>query len=784
MQAFRFSNFEFEPLSGRLTRDGQPVALRPQPAALLALLLRNRGRVITKQEILDTVWCDTYVQDQSLFQSIAELRKSLGDSARQPRFVKTVARRGYRWIDQSTTEVLTAAPGELEPGADEQVAEPTLVAEAPPDPAASDQTNDQTNDQTGTDSRTETILHADPHASPSKRRSAVQRLLSRPALVIGMIALMALVWAGWRLLAARGTRPSRVVAILPFVNATGDSELDWVAYGLMDLVSRRLQEHQGLSLIGIEQIVRTETELARHSDTTRQEAWAEGLRRAYGPLWVISARLEAGGTGDHKEEAYRLAFQLEARDGTLESQVLTGPDPIALARTLADRVAEEVVAPGLRLTSHGESGDEFLAEVYAKGIHQLYRGGAKRAIPYFRVVLDHEPGSLLAKVQLAICYEKLAEYELSEQLTREVLADQATRDDPTIEGKALTNLGTLAFHRQDWATATDGYERALKVLEAGGDRRAQAWALGNLGNIAIVKGNLEQSRDYLERSLATFRELGDRIGEGNALGNLALVAQSTGKLGEARRLYTESIGLRRLIGDRKGLGWALVALGQLERQQGNLDRAAGLLNEALKLQLDLGDRLNSMRALVSLGSIARVQGQLDDASSQLERARQIAAELGLPEDEAEALGNLAALALDRGDTTTAESDFEQALRCSAASPDTEARVRVLANIASTYLSHNRQDEARRFLDRATGLERSHPLIMLARAELALSSRSYAAAASLLQQVQRAAPELWSDRLQGMLDAAQQGPRHPSRRDGAASGAGSNQTGSGWSEPRL
>lgn len=763
MRAFQFSEFEFEPLSGRLCRAGTPVPLRPQPAALLALLIKERHRVVGKQEILDTIWCDTYVQDQSLFQSIAELRKSLGDSAREPLYIKTVARRGYRWIHPSTSEVEITSPAAL--GSDHRSlegGEPTDELPIPPLLGSADGRL-----RTEAD---EPMAFAFPELEqPSPRRwQASLRVV--PMLLVAVVLLSAVLWGGARLMGEREPLLSRTVAILPFVNATGDAELDWVAYGLMDLVSRRLEDHQGLSIIGADQIARTEADLDDHAEAGRHGAWASGLRRAYGPLWVISARLEDSGSGNDLSGVgqYRLAYQLQEKDGPIAKQVLTGADPIALARTLADRVAATVVAPSLHAALPTVTADSFLDEVYAKGIHQLYRGGAKRAIPYFKVSLDHDPGFLLAKLQLAICYEKLADYPLSEQLTREVLEDERARNDPAVIGKALTNLGTLAFHRQDWESATKAYEQAVIELEATGDRRAQAWALGNLGNLAMVDDQLERSKQHLWQSVETFREIGDRIGEGNALGNLGLAAQRTGDLEEARRLYTESIDLRRQIGDRKGLGWALLALGQLEQQAGQLDAAAEHWNEALALQMELGDRLNAMRLLLSLGGVERWQHKLDEAAAHLEQARELAAQLEMPEGEADALCGLGAIALAQGDETAAERHFERAIERATAVGGSRVRISALDAITDAYLQQKRPSPAQRYLEHATEEELRSSQMRLIQAKIEFVEKRFDAAVQTLESIRESNPTFWTERLDQFLLEAQ--AKAGQQADRAASGS--------------
>lgn len=91
-----------------LWRDGSPVSLRPKTWAVLRYLAERPGVLVTKEELLDAVWGDTAVTPGTLNKSIAELRDALHDHAKVPRFVATVHRRGFRFLDRLPVDVETA----------------------------------------------------------------------------------------------------------------------------------------------------------------------------------------------------------------------------------------------------------------------------------------------------------------------------------------------------------------------------------------------------------------------------------------------------------------------------------------------------------------------------------------------------------------------------------------------------------------------------------------------------------------------------------------------------
>lgn len=93
-----------------LVRAGQPVHLGPKAFRLLELLLEQRPRVLSKDEIVATLWPETFVSDGSLANLVAEVRAALGDDAGKPRFVRTVHRVGYAFCGEASD----AAPASME----------------------------------------------------------------------------------------------------------------------------------------------------------------------------------------------------------------------------------------------------------------------------------------------------------------------------------------------------------------------------------------------------------------------------------------------------------------------------------------------------------------------------------------------------------------------------------------------------------------------------------------------------------------------------------------------
>src|SRR6476661_6848501 len=112
---FAFEGFVLDPADRRLKRDGDPVELNSRYLDALALLVREQGRLVSKDRFLDEVWRGVPVTDEALTQCIKTLRRQLGDNAARPEFIETVPKHGYRFIAAVEVEdgvaVVRAADG-------------------------------------------------------------------------------------------------------------------------------------------------------------------------------------------------------------------------------------------------------------------------------------------------------------------------------------------------------------------------------------------------------------------------------------------------------------------------------------------------------------------------------------------------------------------------------------------------------------------------------------------------------------------------------------------------
>jgi len=156
---YRFGRFVVSPSRRVVLRDGREVPLIPRYFDLLTLLVARRGEAIHRQEIFDTVWRDVVVSDGALSQAVRSLRRVLDDDPKQPTFIRTVPRHGYRFVYAEVIE--------------EDDSEPSGVGDEP-DTAPPE--TDQAGGDTLEDALARLLRPASSAADEEERRDAAERI--------------------------------------------------------------------------------------------------------------------------------------------------------------------------------------------------------------------------------------------------------------------------------------------------------------------------------------------------------------------------------------------------------------------------------------------------------------------------------------------------------------------------------------------------------------------------------------------------------------------------------
>src|SRR4029453_2236273 len=95
---YRFADFTLDMSEHRLLRGAEEIYLQPKTFETLLYLVARHGHLVTKNELLETLWADAFVTENALTRCVKEVREALGDDAHQPRYIKTIHRVGYKFI--------------------------------------------------------------------------------------------------------------------------------------------------------------------------------------------------------------------------------------------------------------------------------------------------------------------------------------------------------------------------------------------------------------------------------------------------------------------------------------------------------------------------------------------------------------------------------------------------------------------------------------------------------------------------------------------------------------
>ncbi len=410
-EIIRFGVFQLDLNERQLHKAGLRIKLQEQPFRVLALLLRRAGEVVTREELQQSIWPnDVYgTFDQGLNNSIKKIRDALGDSADSPRFIETVAKRGYRFIAPVTTE----------------------------------------------------SLH-------SLRSAPTSRHELRPTTfftVLSVLAVLAVVgWLIWRS-TVRVTPPSGrvVLAVLPFDNLSRDPEQDFFSDGLTEEMIAQLGKLNParLSVISRGSVARYKGS-SLPSKQIGQELHADYLlegsvRRANDRVRITAQLIQVQDQTDRWAESY----DRELKD------ILSLEDSVT--RAIANQIRITLTPEQETKLSSPRSLDPEAYQSYLKGRFYWNKRNAdalEKATTYFEHAVERDPKYGSAYSGLADCDSGLAWHGFKSPADALPKADAAALKAVAIDpesGEAHASLGLVRLHRLQWEQAESEFRRAIEL---------------------------------------------------------------------------------------------------------------------------------------------------------------------------------------------------------------------------------------------------------------------------------------------------------------------------------
>lgn len=496
---FCIGDFHVDPALDEISKEGVTTKLEPRAMQLLVCLAERAGQVLSVEQLLDLVWKDVVVSTDSVYQAVASLRRILGDDAKDPKYIANVTRRGYRLI---------AAVKELDP-------KPATSAPATVGPAAPRR-------KPWRDWFLLTVvlfictalayLVADRFwgtgHSGTSAGDTVARTTAEPA-------------------AAAFSPPPHSIAVLPFVNISGDQEQEYFSDGLTEELLNslsRINELQVGARTSSFSFRGEHPDIATVAHKLNVAAVLEGSVRRSAHTVRITAQLVNGITGFH---LWSETYDRDLGDVLkLQSEIAIAVAGALKVTLLSDEAAKIEV---------GGTHDPAALDAYLRA-SKAYWHEKPDAIDGYSEAIRLDSHYALAYADRSIALRSFQDSAATPAAVRADLAKAKADADKAIALAPNLSEGHLALaliyqEQLAFTQATEQYERAL-ALGAGNAR-----ILRDYGDFAVLMGRGDFGLDLLHRAMAL-----DPLNQNNT-GHLAIALYFLRRYPEARAAFDETAAL-------------------------------------------------------------------------------------------------------------------------------------------------------------------------------------------------------------------------------------------------
>jgi DNA-binding winged helix-turn-helix (wHTH) protein/TolB-like protein/Tfp pilus assembly protein PilF len=439
---YHFGGFELDTTRRRLSApDGSPCPLSSRGYDILVHLVENRDRLVGKEELMKAVWPNTVVEENNLNQAVSAVRRALGDSRDKPRFVLTIAGRGYQFI------------GALEPEGVEPALPPAhRVPDIPPAGVPGGETGIAT-DSVWPDG-------AKPGGAGNMPTSGINRRRVLASLGAGAAAIASGIY--WWHSRVQVAGLPRSLAVLPFRPLTGTQGDPAIELGVADLLVNRLSTLQGLAVAPLSSVM-------RYTDGSQDRSVAG---KALGVEVVLDGNVQI------RDDQIRLTARLieTATGRTLWADDFTErlDDFFAVQDSLATQLVEALTphlpADARQRAIRHETTDVEAWQLYANGRYHVGRrneASLRKAIEFFSAAVARDPDFSLALAGLSETWSLAAVFNMEPpaaafEYAREAAA-RAIRSDPGLPDGYMAMGQVVTQMDRDLGAGRELYRRALAL---------------------------------------------------------------------------------------------------------------------------------------------------------------------------------------------------------------------------------------------------------------------------------------------------------------------------------
>jgi TolB-like protein/DNA-binding winged helix-turn-helix (wHTH) protein len=478
MHIYEFGPFRVDALRRLLLREANEVRLPAKAFEILLVLLEEKGRLVDKDELMRRVWPDAVVEENNLTVNMSALRKSLGESPRDHRYLVTVPGRGYQFVAdvrKDCGEPIAKNEEEARQIVAEVIAEPANgdseakhlllnggVLESGPAQVAAAQTNAAASNrgpQAGS-----SLGVADVHTTSSAEYivGEIKRHKHGALFVLAALLTTTMIVAYFaysRHSAASDKTGISSIAVLPFANKSDDPNAEYLSDGISESLINSLSQLPGLRVIA-----RSSTFKYKGKDVDPQE-----VANALGVEAVLTGRVLQRGDG--------LIINVELVNASDKTQMWGEQydrkmsDLLAIQREIAHEIVEKLK---LKVSGEGKGPAKHYTE--SNEAYQLYLKGRfywnkrtaealKKSIEYFNQAIDKDPRFALAYAGLADCYvvpaNRLPPREAMPKAKEAAM--RAVELDDTLAEAHASLARVFAAYDWDWTSAEKEYKRAIEL---------------------------------------------------------------------------------------------------------------------------------------------------------------------------------------------------------------------------------------------------------------------------------------------------------------------------------
>lgn len=419
---YAFEGFRLDTKNHRLTRldTKMIVPLTPKVADLLTYLVENPGRVLFKDELLEAVWENAFVEESNLSQSIFVLRKALGDNARNPRIIQNVPNRGYQFI----APVRESVP-------DDEILEESFLA-----------------------------------GTPAVHSSAERSTVTIPKFALVFVPLILLIVAGaYWFFPRSGPVPIgevKTIAILPFEDLTVDQPDKYLGLSMVDVLVSRFGEIRSVTVRPTSSVMKytaNRGDLAAIGRELKVDAVLDGRIQHFGDRIRINVQLIR--TADNAA-IWSGAFEDKFTNFFAVQDTISQKIVQSLAVQMNDTERERFSRRG---TENAEAYQDYLRGIYFR--NKRINDNLLKAVANLELAVQKDPNFALAYAELANSYLLMPEYlgaSTSESLPRakEYVAKALALDDQMAEAHT-TLAGIIGLENGDRSELERRLKRALEL---------------------------------------------------------------------------------------------------------------------------------------------------------------------------------------------------------------------------------------------------------------------------------------------------------------------------------